>query len=103
MYTRRHLPPTTSASSTSMSGSLWAQRAGQRERLAGLAMTAEQLHRAAEAEERVVVGGRPGGDRLELLGGAFVAARVEQRTAERLADRGLVGLEVACFAQGHDR
>ncbi len=61
------------------------------------------LHRAPEAEQRVVVGGRPRGDRLELRGGALVALRVEQRAPERLADGGLVGLEVARFAQRHDR
>ena len=42
---------------------LGAQRARQRERLAGLAMAPQQLHRAAEAEQRVVVGRRARGDR----------------------------------------
>ena len=39
--------------------------------------------------------GRVLDDGLELLGGGLVALRAEQRPAERLADRGLVGLEVA--------
>ena len=71
--------------------------------MAGLAVAAEQLHRATEAEERVVVGGRCRGDRLELGRGALIALRVEQRASERLADRGLVGLEVTGSAQRHDR
>src|SRR6476660_6051278 len=79
------------------------QRTGQRERLAGLAMAPEQLHRAAEAEQRVVVRGRAGGDRLELLRGAVVAAGMKQRPAERLADRGLLRLAVAGLAERHDR
>ena len=60
---------------------LRAQRAGQRERLAGLAVAPQQLHRAAQAEQRVVVGRRVRGDRLELLGRALVALRVKQRAA----------------------
>ena len=57
-------------------------------------MAPEQLHRATEAEERVVVGWRARRDRLELRRGALVALRVEQRASQRLADRGLVGLQV---------
>src|ERR1700690_4390478 len=82
---------------------LGAQRAGQRERLTGLAMAPEQLHRAPEAEQRVVVGGGPCGDSLELGGGVRVALRVKQRPSERLADRVLVGLEFARPAQRDDR
>ena len=61
-----------------------------------------QLQRAAEAEERVVVGRRVLDDGLELRGRLAVAPRAEQRAAERLADRGLVGLEVAGARQRHD-
>src|SRR5664279_2179859 len=82
---------------------LGTQRARQSQRLAGLAVAPQQLHRAAEAEQRVVVGRRVRGDRLELLRSALVVLRVKQRTAQRLADRGLVGLQVAGFAQRHDR
>src|SRR4051794_37460125 len=79
------------------------QRARERKRLAGLAVAAELLHRSSQAEQRVVVRRRVRCDRPELLGGPFVALCVEQRAAERLADRGLVGLEVARFAQRDDR
>src|ERR1700682_1245397 len=188
MNTRRHLPPRTSASSTSTSGSLWARRrsisacsdvidlllyakkaglrplsvrlpasahrhessrssiasgrprtaslgtrrriaagsgamcvttraipvepvvlalgtqgAGQRQRLASLVVASEQLHRAAEAEQRVVVGGRLGGHGVELGRGTLVTARMEQRAPERLANRGLLRLQVPRFAERHDR
>src|SRR5665213_79859 len=177
MNTRRHLPPRTSASSTSTSGSLWArrlsisvcsgvinslltqkkragahshtttgvctqarklsvehsigaapdsprrpssgaagtvlvkaivlalgaQRACKRQGIAGLSMAAEQLQRTAEAEEGVVVGGSSRGDRPELLGGACVALRMEQRPSQRLTNRRLIRFEISRFAQGHDR
>jgi hypothetical protein len=78
---------------------LRAQVRGQRERAARLGVAAHQLQRAPEAEQRVVVRGRVLDDLAELLGGLGVAARAEQRAAERLADRGLVGLEVARAGQ----
>ena len=84
-------------------GALRAQRARQRERLAGLAMATEQLHRATQAEQRVVVRGRLRGHGVELGGGAFIAARVEQGPPERLANRSLLRLPVARFAERHDR
>ena len=84
-------------------GALGCQRAGQRERLAGLTVASEQLHRATQAEQCVVVGGRAGGHRVELGGGAFIVLRMEKRPPERLADRGLVGLQIARLAQRHDR
>src|SRR5665213_1040308 len=71
---------------------LGSQRARQSQVLACLAMASEQLHRASQTEQRIVVGGRARGHRLELGGGSFVALRVEQRPSERLADRLLVGL-----------
>src|SRR6476646_5439051 len=82
---------------------LRAQRAGERERLARLAVAAEQLHRATEAEKRVVVGRRLTGDGLELRRSALVAARMKQRAAERLADGRLPRLQMAGTAEGHDR
>ena len=63
--------------------------------MARLVVAAEQLQRAAEAEQREVVGRRAVDDRLELGRRLLVALRAEQRAAERLADRRLVGLEVA--------
>jgi len=78
---------------------LGTQRARERERLARLAMAAKQLHRATEAEERVVVGRRLARDRLELRRGALIAARMKQRAAECLADGCLPRLEIAGPAQ----
>src|SRR2546423_15486137 len=82
---------------------LRSQRAGQREWLTGLAMAAEQLHRAPEAKQRVVVGGRMIGHGVELRRGARVVARMKERAAERLAGRRLLRLEVPRFAQRDDR
>src|SRR5215207_1709989 len=82
-------------------GALRTQARRQRQRLARLGVATLQLQRAAEAEEREVVGRRALDDRLELGGGLAVAAREEQRAAERLADRVLVGLEVAGAREGH--
>src|SRR5205823_14363310 len=82
---------------------LGTQRARERERLARLAMAAEQLHRATEAEERVVVGRRLARYRLELRRGALIAARMKQRAAECLADGCLPRLEIAGPAQRYDR
>src|SRR6202043_3984461 len=45
----------------------------------------------------------PVGDGVELRRGAFIAAGVKQRSPERLADRGLLRLEITGFAQRHDR
>src|SRR5256885_17188611 len=50
------------------------------------------LERTAQAEVGVVVHGCALDDGRELLAGVRVAPRVEVRTAERLADRGLVRL-----------
>src|ERR1700692_4539339 len=47
-------------------GPLGRQRTGQRERLTRLAVAPHQLHRATEAEQRVVVGRRLFGERPEL-------------------------------------
>src|SRR3954454_8663549 len=66
------------------------RRLGERGALLGVA--AHQLQRPAQAEERVVVRRRVVVDRLELLGRLAVAARAEERPAERLPDRGFVGL-----------
>ena len=54
-----------------------------------------RMQRAAEAEERVVVGRRALDDGLELAPRGLELARAEVGPAERLADRGLVRLEVA--------
>src|SRR3954447_14332204 len=70
---------------------------------ARLTMAPEQLQRAAPAEQREVVGRAGVRDRLELLGRLAVALRVEQRAAQRLADRRLVRVEVAGARQGHGR
>src|SRR3954447_1574873 len=55
----------------------------QRERLARLRGAPQHHQRAAQAEQRVVVGGRPVDDRLELHARRLVAAGAEVRTAER--------------------
>src|SRR4051812_24876695 len=60
---------------------LGAQLRRQGGRVARLAVAAEELERAAPAEEGVVVGRRAGDDRLELRGRLAVALRVEQRAA----------------------
>src|SRR5207244_5634992 len=80
-------------------GALGTQRARQRQRLAGLAVAPEQLHRAAQAEQGVVVRGRAVGDGVELRGGARVVARMKERPPERLADGRLLRLEVARAAE----
>src|SRR5437763_13869028 len=61
---------------------LRAQLRREGERVARLAVAAEELERAAPAEEGVVVGGRAGDDRLELRGRLGVALRVEERAAQ---------------------
>src|SRR3954468_4186937 len=66
-------------------------------------MAAQELQRAPQAEQRVVVRRRVLDDLAELLGGLAVAARAEQRAAERLADGGLVRLEVARARERHGR
>src|SRR5204862_7429002 len=71
-----------------------AQTRRQRERPARLGVSPELLERAAEAEERVVVRGRALHDGLELRRGLRVAPRVEVGAAERLADRGRLGVEI---------
>src|SRR3954470_15766779 len=71
------------------------QRCRLGERPARLPGAAELHQRAAEAEQRVVVGRRPLDDRLELLARALELVRAEVGTPERLADRRLVGFEVA--------
>src|SRR4051794_31135858 len=75
------------------------QRGGLRERAPRLAGPAQLHQRAAEAEQRVVVGGRALHDRLELRARALELVRAEVRPAQRLADRRLVGLEVACLRE----
>src|SRR5690349_9524581 len=67
----------------------------QRERLAGLPVAPELHEAAAEAEERVVVRGRALDHRLELHAGGLVVARAVEGPAERLADRGLLRVQVA--------
>src|SRR5205085_421665 len=81
---------------------LGAQRARQCERLAGLVMAAQLLHRAPQAEQRVVVRGRPRRNGLELLRGVFVAPGMKQGATQGLTDGSLVGLHVAGFAERHD-
>src|SRR5687767_1836192 len=76
-----------------------AQVRGERQRVAGLGVPAEELERAAQAEQRVVVRRRLLDHRLELGGRLLVALRAEQRPAQRLADRRLVRLEVACAGE----
>src|SRR3954449_7166609 len=71
------------------------QRCRLGERPARLPGAPELHQRAAQAEQRVVVGRRPLDDRLELLTRALELVRAEVGTPERLADRRLVGLEVA--------
>src|SRR3954453_9138261 len=72
-----------------------AQSGGQRERLARVLRTAQFEQRAAEAEEGIVVGRRALDERLELGPGGLELRRAEVRAAERLPDRGLLGIEVA--------
>src|ERR1700727_1831633 len=84
-------------------GALRAQRAGKRQRLTGLAVTAQQLHRSSQTELGVVIRRRLRGDGLELGRRALVALGVEQRSAEQLADRVLVRIEIARFAERDDR
>src|SRR5579863_4782909 len=79
------------------------QAGGDRERPAGLAVAAELLERASEAEMGVIVGRPRVGEHAELLGGFAIALTVEQRATERLTDRRLVGLEVASARKGHRR
>src|SRR4051794_29311755 len=69
------------------------QLSGQCERLAGLLRTPQLEQRAAEAEQRVVVGRRAVHDGLELDARGLELARAEVRPAERLADRRLLRLE----------
>ena len=57
------------------------------------AVAPELLQGTAETELRVVVGRRRRGERAELLRRLVIALAVEERAPERLADRGLVGLE----------
>src|SRR5262245_36511579 len=73
----------------------------EREWAARLGVAAHQLQGPAQAEERVVVRRRALDDLAELFGGLAVATRAEQRPAERLADGGLVGLEVTRPREGH--
>src|SRR3954468_12604156 len=75
---------------------------GEGQRLACLGGAAELHERAPEAEQRVVVGRRALDHRLELRAGALEVAAAEMRAAERLADGGLVGLEIARLAQRDD-
>src|ERR1051325_25945 len=77
----------------------WPQLSGQRERLAGLLRAPQLEQRAAEAEQRVVVGRRPVDDGLELDARGLELARAEVRPAERLADRGLLRLESGRLGQ----
>src|SRR4051812_50012137 len=69
--------------------------------MARLAVAPELLERAAEAEQREAVRRGVLDDCLELRGGGLVLLRAEERPAERLADRGLVGSEVRGPPQGH--
>src|SRR5579884_1005395 len=75
------------------------QAGGKREGLAGLRVTTEHLQRAAQAEQREVVGRSAIDHRLELGRRLLVALGAEQRAPERLADRGLVGIEIARAAE----
>src|SRR3954470_4104095 len=71
------------------------QSRGERERLPRVLRTAQLEQRAAEAEERVVVGRRALDERLELGPRRLELRGAEVRAAEGLADRGLLGIEVA--------
>src|SRR3954470_5118335 len=75
----------------------------QRERLARLRVAPQHHQRALEAEQRVVVGRGAVDDRLELGPRLLEAARPEVRPPKRLADRGLVGLEITGLRQRHRR
>jgi hypothetical protein len=68
-----------------------------------LGVSAEQLQAASQAEECKVIGGCPHGDRLELGCRFLVTLGVKQRPPERLADRGLLGSQVASSRQGDHR
>src|SRR3954451_17833493 len=70
--------------------------------MARFGVPAALLERGAEAEQGVIVGRRVLGDGLELLAGVVEALRAEVRAAERLANRVLARLEVACPAQRDD-
>src|SRR4051794_23664109 len=71
----------------------------ERERLARLLHAAELHQRAPEAEQREVVRRSALDHRLELLTGLLELLRAEVRTAQRLTDRGLLGIQVAGLLQ----
>src|SRR5450755_99295 len=79
------------------------QTGGQDQRLARVGVAAEQLQRAAEAELGEVVRRGPLDHCLELASRLLVALSVEQGATERLADRCLVGSEVARPGEGNHR
>src|SRR5436309_332478 len=72
-----------------------AEARGERQVALGLAQPARLLQRAAEAEVREVVHRIALDHCRELLARLRVAAAVEVRATERLADRALVRLELA--------
>src|SRR4051812_37267300 len=75
------------------------QSRGQCERLASVLRTAQLEQRAAEAEEGVVVGRGALDERLELGPRRLELRGPEVRAPERLADRGLLRVEVAGLGQ----
>ncbi len=70
-------------------GALGTQAAGQGQRVTRLLVAPEELQRAAEAEQRVVVRRRAVGDRAELRRRLRVPLGAEKRAPQRLADGGL--------------
>src|SRR5687767_503832 len=73
----------------------WVHVRRERQRFARFAVAAELHQAASEAEQGVVVRGRAVDDGLELHARLFVVAGAVAGPAERLADRGLLGVQVA--------
>src|SRR4051794_10843763 len=73
----------------------------QRERFPRLLRAAQLEQRAPQAEQRVVVRGRAIDDGFELHAGRLELPRAEVRAPERLANRGLLGLEPRGLRQRH--
>src|SRR5438552_2806069 len=107
MYTRRQSPPTTSASSTSTSGSLRASRvsispcnvvieSAPLRKKSGRAPTFGTTAGACAPARKLYIEHSiaPGAERAR-------GRRCDARP--RRADRSLLGLQIACFAQRHDR
>jgi hypothetical protein len=80
---------------------LRAEAGGNRQWAARLVVATQLLQGATETEVRVVIRRGGAGNRVELRGGLPVALAVEECAAERLANRGLVRLELPRTLQRH--